>query len=457
MKNICFIANFSKTQVFHAIAQQFSPTEYRVFWICTNQKIRVELLENYPAERVLFLPTTIPTQSPVTDLKINELLYGDRVLRYDLPAGKRYLESIQQPIYQFIQQNKIRLVFGELTWSHEILIHRLCRSCRELNCQMLNPHVVRIPNQRFAFFVDERQSKLLLLNQTYAWNGEALKATPPSYLKINDQRLKKAASISGRLHRVKRFLTNENMDKTDPALLNHLGYRLRTRCAEEWRKETYRWVKKTPFKEVQEQPYVYLGLHKQPEASVDTFGRYYEDQLQNIKNLWRALPTGWNLLIKEHTNAIGDRSRRFYQEIQKLPNVYLVEETTNSYQMIRSAKLVATVTGTMAYEAALMDVPAVTFAPVFFNRLNGCRQIQLADLNQYNLAEIAEQLSQEQPNILRFSAYLWNNSCGGTLTDPISNPKVLDAANIKLLSDGFRLAISRIFLAKATKNMLVAV
>jgi len=165
--SICFVANFSKTYFFHAIAQELSNQELPVYWVCCNLKLYDFLLEHYSDENIFFFNRNAAARHevPLDDFKINELLYGDRVLCHDRTEGKHLLTNIQQPIYNFIKDNEIRYIFGELTWAHEVLIYRIAQKRKELNCRFLNPHVVRIPSNRFAFFIDENQSQLLELSE----------------------------------------------------------------------------------------------------------------------------------------------------------------------------------------------------------------------------------------------------------------------------------------------------
>lgn len=440
--NICFLSNFSKTKLFHEIALLLKEKNIHTYWIATNKSYYNYLIERYDEDRILYLNRKLVNQAQATihDFRLNEIIYGDRVLRYEPEAGLQFLSHIQQPIYDFFKNNKVRFVFGEITWAHEVLIHRLSRQCSELNTIFLNPHVVRIPDSRFAFFEDERQSKVLRLLNKQAWNGKAIVPKKPAYLKINDKKVAKARSVNGRLGRIKRFFTNESIDDADPTLLANSYWRIRTRSREEINRETYKLIHKNEF-DFLDNPYVFLGLHKQPEASVDVFGRYYEDQLQNIKNLWRSLPEGWLLVIKEHSNAIGDRAANFYRTIQKLPNVCLVSEHAKTYDIIRGAKLVATITGTIAYEAALMKIPSVTFAPVFFNQLQYCRQITLEDLDQEGIKCFVEP-DESKLSIVDFSKWLYQNSLPGKMIDPQSDPTVLEADNVRLLADGIHQAIN---------------
>jgi len=433
--NICIISNFSKTYLQAAIGQELKKHSIDVYWIACNQKLKKYLVDEFGDKKVLFINRENMDKHvpPIGAFKLNELIYGDRVWQHDPQGGYEFLTNIQQPIYDFLKDNKIRKVFGEITWAHEILIHRICSQRKELRCQYLNPHVVRIPNERFAFFTDERQSKLLEIEKNMGFDWKKLVAKPPNYLKVNTEIWKKGSSLLGRLERVKRFMTNENIDKNDPSLLVNNKIRIRKSVQEEVNKSEYKKIKKSVFNAASNRPFIFLGLHKQPEASVDVLGRYYEDQLQNIKNLWRSLPVGWDMIVKEHAVAIGDRLSSFYRSIQQLPNVYLVDEHTPSYNIIKRASLVATISGSIAYEAALMNIPSVTFAPCFFNGLNGCAQITIEHLARFDLNQISEILKQKPYNLNYFSKKLYKNTFEGNVLDPVTDPSVLDKENIERL------------------------
>jgi hypothetical protein len=437
--SICFIANYSKTYLFHEIAQSLMQAGGKVCWITVNLELYDFLCKEYGKEKVLLINRGNIDQpySAVAEFKINELVYGDRVLRHEIQNGTRFLTNIQRPIYDFLKSNEVRLAFGEITWAHEILIHRILTNRTELNAKFLNPHVVRLPNKRWAFFKDERQSQIYEVTDEYE-EVSIIEVKKPFYLKLNDKKLKKSNSLIGRLDRIKRWITNENIDKKDPTHITKGKTRLLLNSQEEFNKEIYRMVKRIDFEQVKDVPYIFVGLHKQPEASVDAFGRYYEDQYLNICNLWRALPTGWNILVKEHTNAIGDRDLSFYNKLQEMPGIHFVHESTDSYSLISNAQLVATITGTIAYEAALMKIPAVTFAPTFFNRINYCEQIGLTKLNRCaSLKEVADRLRGQIDNRAEFSSFLMANSFEGVLVDPVSMPSVMEEENIEMICQTF--------------------
>lgn len=441
MTTICFIANFNKTYFFHAIAQKLKQQSVNICWITVSSKLYKYLKKNYDTDSVLLVNRTYVdiNSDPVGDFRINELVYGDRALCHFKDEGIKLLTNIQRPIYDFIKAQNIRWVVGEVTWAHELLVHRMTKNCEELDCTFLNPHTIRIPNGRFAFFLDEFQSIIYeskreandvsdLFQQPT--DAAPLQVEKPYYLALNDQLLKKANLLSARVSKVKRFITEENIDPLDPTLIPERWIRFKLRIAEEFNKEMYRFVRRAPLVEAQKSPYVFIALHKQPEASIDVIGRYHENQLQNICDVWRVLPQGWNLVVKEHTNAIGDRSLfGFYNQISSMPGVIIVDEKEDSHELIKKSQLVITVSGTVAYEAALMGIPSATLGPVFFNKLPYCINISNQNFKSIDLVKISL-LKGDQRDVYRFRCWLIDCSFEGIISDPVSNYDCLLESNI---------------------------
>lgn len=436
VRHLCFIANYTKTDTFHETARRLEQQGAKVFWIVVNEPIRRYLSRYYPEGRILYVNRKC-AETPgekVSEFKINELVLGDRVLSLNPEEGRKYLLNIQKPIYEFLKNNEITHVFGELTWAHELLIRRITERCDELKCRYLNPHTVRIPNGRFAFFTDEAQSEMLEISGDNAMTAPpAVEVEKPDYLALNDRIVRKARSFSGRVLKLKRFITEENIDPEDPTLINKRWLRFRIRCREEINKEMYRFVRRVRLADIGERKYVFVALHKQPEASIDVIGRYYEDQYQNIVNIWRILPDDWLLLVKEHTNAIGDRDLRFYRRVGRLPNAMILDEREDSHAVIQKSELVVTVSGTVAYEAALMGKKAVTLAPAFFNRLPNCRRIGIDDLAQFrDIEELIDSIPSETETA---EAYVLHNSFPGVISDPLSNARSIDPENVRKVAE----------------------
>ena len=440
--NICFVANYSKTFFFDEIAARLQTNGIDVCWIVVNRKLRDFLIDKYGADAVLYLSKDDAEheREPMGDFRLNELVYGDRALRYQTRWAYPFLNNIQQPVYEFLKRHGVRFVFGEITWAHEILIHRLVTSHQELKSAYYCPHTVRMPAGRFGFFRDEYQSELVPLPTTTEGRSESnvppVSTEKPDYLALNDLRLQQARTFDARLARLKRYFTMENIDPADPTLIANRWHSLKRSAAEEINREIYHLVPKAKFDEaLASRDFVFLGLHKQPEASIDVIGRYYENQFANIVNVWRALPDGWLLLVKEHTNAVGDRSWCFYRKLRQLRNVVLVDEKADSHDIIRRSRAVVTVSGTMAYEAGLMGIPSLTFGDVFFNHLPGCSKIGLDHLRACGLGHLIQPINAEAA--AEFSVWLSEHSAEGSISDPVSNISCMTSENIKRVADAF--------------------
>jgi hypothetical protein len=437
--NICFVANFYKTYFFHEIAQRLIAENIKVNWIVTKRDQYDFLLKHYPSNHILYINRTYAQKAsaPIGDFRLNELVYGDRVFKFSKHEGFNFLQNIQKPVYDFIRGQNIRFIFGEITWAHELLIHRICKKKPELSCTYLDCSLVRIPNNRFAFFSDENQSSLVEFDEPFV-PGTVIKLEKPKYLALNDKIVKKNSSLKGRINRIKRFLSGENIEKGDPNVIIHKPVRFMVAGKEELNKVTYRRLRTTDFSDVENENYVFYGFHKQPEASIDVIGRYSENQAQIVINIWRMLPPGWKIVIKEHTNAIGDRSYKFYKQLLSYPGIVLVNEKTDSFKLINKSKLVASVTGTIAYEAALMAKPSITFSKVYFNRLNYCKYTPLHNLIEYDsLTTLINELSASEDNRLEFSNYLLKNSFDGYITDHNTDPAVMDPVNLSKVTTAF--------------------
>lgn len=433
---ICFVANYHKTAFFSAIAKQLEKSGIDIFWITVSRRISRELSEKFPANRIILLnKETSAAPEKQNEIRINELIYGDRALRHD-PNAENYLNNIQQPFLDFISKNSIKLVFGELTWAHEIAFQRLLLKFHSKSIY-LNPHTVRIPSNRFAFFKDESQSVFYTPPTASGDDSEShtIEIKKPEYLSINNNILKKSQSLKSRLGRIKRYFTEENIDTTDPTIISSKLIRFRNGMLEEINKETYRFVKRTSVdSKLLTSRYIFIPLHKQPEASIDVIGRYYEDQHLNILNIWRNLPNNWLILVKEHTNAIGDRPNSFYRKLQQLRNVILVDEHFDSHTLIKNSQFVATVSGTAAYEAALLGKPSITFGKCFFNNFMHCKKIDLTSLTELDFEEFSRTPIASQQSATK---YIIENSFPGIIGDPITNPSVMDEINIENVTRAF--------------------
>ncbi len=434
--NVCFIANYHKTEYFSKIADRLMSvnSEIDVYWVTVNQAIERKLSKQYGGSKVLRIGLDLNKNDGYSDVVINDLVRGDRILR-NFVGAIDYLKKIQRPIIDFFVVNKISLVFGELTWAHELMVFRLVQKKLSGKCKYLNPHTVRIPSGFFGFFVDEFQSELYM-RVAFCSCLPKIKKSKPDYLRQNNIALSKHFSFAGRVSRFYNFITRNTYDKNDPTMFRSMLGQFVSRIITEINSETWRFVKKRKAEDFFGSDFVCVFLHKQPEASIDVVGRYYEDQLINIINIWRSLPEKWILLIKEHSNAIGDRSLGFYRSVLNLNNTFIVGSSEDSYKLIEHAKLVISVSGTVCYESALASVRSLTFSPMFFNNLKFSNRLSLDELRRKTLYDL---YNEDLPGlgVDEFGEWLSHRVFPGEVGDGKTSPQVLLDANIETVASAF--------------------
>lgn len=100
--------------------------------------------------------------------------------------------------------------------------------------------------------------------------------------------------------------------------------------------------------------YYYFPLHVDPEASTMVLSPRHTDQISIIESISKCLPANAVLVVKEHLPMIGKRPSSFYKRIDRMPRVTLVSPSLDSKTVILKSQGVVVITGTAAFEAALL-------------------------------------------------------------------------------------------------------
>lgn len=181
----------------------------------------------------------------------------------------------------------------------------------------------------------------------------------------------------------------------------------------------------------------FFPLHVQPESSIDVLGPYVNNQLELVKNIRRALPFDVTLVVKEHPNVLGLKSPEFFRALRRIPNTKLLKHSVSNYDVYRRASIVFTVSGTPAFEAGMLGIPAVTFAPMYFGGLSSvhfCPEVTRVKV-------LAERLLNGFRRDFEADCEFMNRflkSCYECYwTDPVTDPAVLEAGNVARLRAAF--------------------
>lgn len=124
--------------------------------------------------------------------------------------------------------------------------------------------------------------------------------------------------------------------------------------------------------------YVYMPLPLIPESTTFSVSPMYVNELTIIEAVSKSLPAGWWLYVKEHQAMVGERGVEFYEKANRLPNVKMVQ--LNYYEdpkpWISNSQGVVTISGTTAYEAALMGKHSILFADTPFSLIKGIQRLK---------------------------------------------------------------------------------
>ena len=110
-----------------------------------------------------------------------------------------------------------------------------------------------------------------------------------------------------------------------------------------------------------EKPFMFYAIALEPEFSVQARCKEFNDQKTIIKLLALNMPAGYELIIKEHSD-IGRRDKSFYMDLLKIPNIKMAHPSIRGIDLVKKARAVATMAGTVSLEATIMGKRVIEFS-----------------------------------------------------------------------------------------------
>ena len=455
---ICFLANFGKTIFFQAIARSLETLGAEICWITPSRKwarfLRDEGVSEHaildlsalsdcrpepPAETNPFAPTPVELSE---DMTLANMVLIDRALRGIQPARAiAYLALVDRACARFFEHHRPELVLGEQSWGWELVAGARARG---MGIGQYCFSSARMPSERVAFWEGYREERLTPLRPVE--NADrieavrllaAFRAQPakPAYETTNARRpLLRPHWIA----EAKDLIRGE--ERGNPAAMS-LARRIRGRGARILNSLSCRLTPLfEPVPPAPRRPFVLSLLHVQPEASVDAYGSYHSDQIDNVVALARSLPATHDMYVKEHPSGVGCRSRNDYIRLRGTPGVRLLEPKADSFALIREAWLVVSVAGTASYEAGLLGVPAATLAPMFFQPVMAAPPVVPKALGPRALAALvarhcARPEAEKAAEAVALLAQVLASSFPALVSDPINNPECLEPENVRAIAE----------------------
>lgn len=122
------------------------------------------------------------------------------------------------------------------------------------------------------------------------------------------------------------------------------------------------------------EPFLFFGLHMQPESTPDVVAAMVSNQLAVIEQVVRATPPTHLFLVKIHISDADNYSRAQLRAILRFPCVRLVAPTVSSRDFLDRADVVVTIAGTMGMEASLLGKPVILFGKMNYDLFPSIRR-----------------------------------------------------------------------------------
>ncbi|HSM37517.1 MAG TPA: hypothetical protein VK837_14030 [Longimicrobiales bacterium] len=456
---VAFISSAYRTVFFHGLEADLRALGHEVLWICPGERWAAWLSRQGVAEsRILSIAAhgtswgsgTGPTADDLSrlarleregSLSINDLLEMDTLLkrRRRRAYSLRYFAVCAALIERFLTENRIQAIFAEQTWGVELLAGLVAE---DIGLPFLKPHTVRFPRGRFGFFPGYSEATLDRGREPDEGDKEVAEemlsafverkpqpdyvATDREVLRLRPERLRKLLAHV-------RALAGDPFDETSRRPLGLIADHSR-----QWiRKRVNRALSPVTFEslsDIASDPFVYFPLHLQPEASIDVKGRPHTDQIAAIRAISRTTPVGHAIVVKEHPEALHRRPRRFYADLKAIPGVRLAGPGVPTFELIEKAALTIAITGTAAYEAALLGRRAATLAPIFFEEIVTAPRF---DPRVDSVRSVIEDgLPATWERRCAFLSRIVAASHPGTVGDAFWQPESLAPANLRQVAEG---------------------
>jgi hypothetical protein len=439
--SLCFVSNKESTIYLSDLARRLQAMGERIVWLSPSRRWTNWLVsEGWPRSDILCLPdyadewrnlsideamaslADIEDEAPST---ISNVIQMCRNLKEQPPAfAYAYLAVARRHIEPFLNEREVEVAYGEATWGFETLIWLLCR---RRGIPLLKPEATRIPGGRL-YFCDPWTSGLFTFAEAtaddYKWATEFLdgwlnRPAQPDYMRKQTGGYK--IFHKKWLGELATGIFQPELDRHD-ATLWPLWRRIVDRCRRAANAITCKHLASYSG-DIANERFVLFPLHHQPETSVDVYGALNSNQMALIETLSRLLPATHRLWVKEHRSAAGDRSLFWYRRLRRLPNVRLVDPHLDIFALMARTDLVVTISGTAAYEAALMGVPAVALSAIYFSDLLVNRPTARSHPLEWRVTELlAAGRKRDDPDASRrravkFLAELYANSFEGKPVD----------------------------------------
>jgi Capsule polysaccharide biosynthesis protein len=126
------------------------------------------------------------------------------------------------------------------------------------------------------------------------------------------------------------------------------------------------WAVRRLYRQPGERPFVYFPLHVVDDYKIARVVPHCADQISLVAQVAAALPSGYDLVVKEHPMSIGRNPVGVLARLSRIENVRLVSPHTSSHHLIDASDGVVVISSTVGLEALLYGKPVLTLGRPFY-------------------------------------------------------------------------------------------
>ncbi len=205
-------------------------------------------------------------------------------------------------------------------------------------------------------------------------------------------------------------------------------------------------------KPVAGEKYIFYPLQVQPERSTLILAPFYCDQLAVIENISKSLPAGYRLYVKDHPIFLGRRPLSEYRRLRSIYNVRLLDTQLPSFDIVKNASLIVSISNTIGMEAILLEKPLVVLGDTFYKNYDNAFYLEnIKDLPSV-IQKLLKNFRPNRENLLKYITALFKGSHPGTRRQPYAVPYVVTWENVKDVTRALLAEIKNTFHLNQTRE-----
>jgi hypothetical protein len=162
--------------------------------------------------------------------------------------------------------------------------------------------------------------------------------------------------------------------------------------------------------------FVFFPLQFFRESRVTVRAKPFYNQSWLVEYLFRSVPTGYKLAVKDHPQQLGSQPRSCIDAIARHSTA--LHPGTNAHDVVEEAAAIVTLNNTVGYEALIHGKPVVTLGDAFYSHLGYTYDVtDLASLPE-TLAEAVASDGLTESEVVEFAHGILSGSVPGEWGDP---------------------------------------